>query len=382
MKKLHSKILTLLFLSTFTLQAGIFSSCSGVIFDEIRNEVELDDAVVSGDIQNIIRYNLDDTESVFVSTGIIYYRSVAKNKDINGTVITSENSSTLTAAIDKKTSFKTFSNPSGTVYGLAADSTYLYAISVLIEKDSDEGENLPKTRYLSYYDTASSSWKQIWTESYSSSTVAKLFCTNTPQSANRHAYFRYGSKVFELSGSTAINTSKDAGMTLGENDNTTLPMKTSNSCTTLGSTVYFSTANAMTSNETFDTASTYIYRSSSSSVYYTQDGSSWTGVDLDSGTIQAMTLSSDYLLAGTSSGIVHTPITDYIPKNGTSDFSTNAASTLSSYYEVPAVAVIDPSQTEKTATIFASAITSSTSASLNNVGLWSYFASKGEWNRE
>ena len=161
-----------------------------------------------------------------------------------------------------------------------------------------------------------------------------------------------------------------------------------NSCTVLGSTVHFSSAYAMTSNETSKDESTYIYRSSGDTVYYSTDGESWTSVDLNCDTILSLAITQDYLLAGTASGIVHTPLKadsngkNAIPSSSNADFDTNADSTLSSYYEVPALLVLDPLQKEISATIFATCLTSSTSASLNNVGLWSYFASEGEWNRE
>ena len=138
----------------------------------------------------------------------------------------------------------------------------------------------------------------------------------------------------------------------------------------------------MASNETLVDDSTYIYYSSGDNVYYSSDGSAWTSVDLDCDTIYSLCITSDYLLAGTDGGIVHTPLSDAIPSSGTADFSTNADSALSTYYEVYAIMVVNPADAETSATIFATANTSSTSASLNNVGLWSYFASEGEWNRE
>ena len=329
-------------------------SCSDVIFDEIRKEVKLSDAVISGDIQNIVRYKDD----IYVSTGKISRRSVA------------------TADINKKIELKSFSSPDGYIYSLAADSSNLYALSITLEED-DDGYNVPTKRTLWCYN--GSSWKSIWSKSYNEKNSAILFCTNSPKPANRHAYFRYTSTVYELTGDKLGET----GMkTETSSKPSTVPSTSSRSCALLGSTVYFSSAYAMASNETLETDSTMLYYSEGDRIFYSKDASDWQNADLDCDTIYSIAVTADYILAGTASGIVHTTLTIGVPSSGTADFSTNADSTLSSYYEIPAVLVIDSSKTERGATIFASCVTSSTSASLNNVGLWSYFASEGEWNRE
>lgn len=331
----------------------LFFSCHGVIFDTIRDEVKLADAKISGDIQNIIRYQDD----IFVSTGKISYRSVSEE------------------LADKKVGLSSFPSPSGLIYSLAADSSNLYALSVTIEED-DDGYNVGTKRTLWTYN--GTEWKSIWTKPYTSKYAAILFCTNSPKKENRHAYFRYGSTVYELTGEELGET----GMSIGADDNSTVPTESTKSCAILGSTVYFSSSNAMTSNETPVTDSTYIYRSKGDNIYYKTADSDWAYSDLGCDTIYSIAITKDYLLAGTGSGIVHTTLDDGVPSSGTADFSTNADSTLSSYYEVPYLLVLDSSLTELQASIFASCVTSSTSASINNVGLWSYFATTGEWNRE
>ena len=393
MKKYNSKILTLCSLVFGTFVLTSFFSCDGVIFDTIRDEVELDDAEISGDIQSIIRYTLDGVEHIFVSTGEIYHRSVATNVNRNGEEVEDFADSVANSKID----WDSFSTPRGFVYSLAADSTNLYAASVVIEED-DDGYNVGTERNLYCYD--GSKWNKIWTASYSSSNAAILFCTNSPKPENREAYFRYGKKIWKLSGTTelsddsaqyvykasATDSSGNALSSIGtelsaEDENSTAINVTS--CAKLGGTTYFSSAYAMTTNESPDSDATYIYYSSGDNVYYSNDGSTWTAVDLSCDTIYSLGVTYDYLLAGTDSGIVHTTwASENIPSAGNSDFDTNADSTLSSYYEIPAILVIDSSRHETTGTIYASSVTSSSSASLNNVGLWSYYASEGEWNRE
>ena len=359
MKKHNSKTLALLSFLAVTFM--LFSSCDGVIFDTIRDEVKLSDAKASGDIQNIVRYNYDGDECVFAATGKIYYRSVAED------VVDS-----------KEVGFAEFPKPSGLVYALAADSSYLYAVSLIIEED-DDGYNSPTKRNLYCYN--GESWEEIWSVPYSR-TVTVLFCTNAPQNGHRRAYLRHDSKVYELSGET-----EPAEMALVEDNSsttalTTTPTEGTRSCAYFGGSVYFSSSYAMTTNETAESDATAIYYADGDNVHYSMDGSEWLSSDLDCGKIISLGVTADYLLAGTESGIAHTPLTDNVPSNGNADFSTNAESTLSSYYEVPAILVINPALEETGGTIYAASVTSSPNASLNNVGLWSYYASKGEWNRE
>ena len=364
------------FISVFAGISSVFllSSCDGVIFDTIRDEVKLADAEITGDIQNIVRYTLNGKEHVFVSTGQISYR------DIDGDLSLS------------KVTFSDFSTPGGFVYSLAADSTNLYALSLTIEKD-DDGYNVGKERNLYCYD--GTSWNRIWTAAYDSTSSAILFSTNTAKPANRKAYFRCGTNIWDLNGTTELTDENkrsdtvqsasidtDSGDKFANYDNKTAPTYQSRSCAYFNGSVYFSSAYAMATNETLESEATYIYYSSGDNVYYSTDASSWENVDLGCDVIYSMAITSDYLLAGTDSGIVHTKLTDAVPSAGNYDFETNADSTLSSYYEIPSVLVIDPAKAETSATIFASAVTSSTSASLGNVGLWSYFASTAEWNRE
>jgi hypothetical protein len=379
MKK-HNKKTSILFVTISILITGFFfSACDGVIFDEIRKEVKLADAKIAGDIQNIIRFKYKTKECVFVTNGKIRYRSVEPD------------------VVDNKgVGFSDFSSPSGYVYSIAADTDNLYAMSATIEED-DDGYNAVTKRTLYCYD--SGSWKQIWSEAYSTKR-AFIICTNTNDQTKREAYFVYGSSVYELSGSsTTIDTSDTNSMKCVYADNnyptigtltTVDPLQTPlavNSCTSLGGNVYFSSAYAMTS-ATTSTSGETAYYSDGAYVYYSTDGSTWESVNLGCDTILSLTITNDYLLAGTSDGIVHTPINvdtnslAAVPSSGTADFTTNADSALSSYYEIPALLAIDPKKNETAGTIYASSITSSSSASLNNVGLWSYYASTGEWNRE
>ncbi|MBR1535851.1 MAG: hypothetical protein IJ630_02815 [Treponema sp.] len=385
--------------------ASIFSvflfSCHGIIFDEIRNEVELDDAKVSGQIKSIVRYSYDcdsddeKEECVFTATGKIYYRNISSTENSSG----EEVSKFADSIASKKIGFSSFSKPSsGRVLSLAADKTYLYALVADVETDDDDDTNGTTTRQIWSFN--GSEWTQIVTTAYSSSYDFVLFCTNSPKNENRKAYFRYGSKVYELSGSTKIDVEDESqggyvyvngdSSYIGtytqteDSSSTALEVK---SCAILNGTVYFSSEPSLVSDETEteDDDASYLYFGNSDDVYYSEDGSDWSSVDLDCSTICSLGVTDTYLLIGTSDGIAHILLSTL--KGGassasTTSFDNNAASALSSYYKVPAILVVNPALDETSGTIFASSITSSTSASLNNVGLWSYFSSEGKWNRE
>ena len=380
MKKLNSKLWTLLSLVGVLCASLSLASCSGVIFYTIREEVELDDAVISGDIRNIVRYQLDGVENLFVTNGKIYCRSIDTEHDVDGNEVTDFNDSVAAKKID----WTVFERPSKGAYAMAADSANLYVLSLLYE-DDDDGYNVATTRTLYCY--SDGAWTSIWSGEFSSSTSAAIFCTNSPKNAHRKAYFRYGTTVYELNG-----TSDMTELATGDTNNATVPTTGVRACVyaEFDDNVYFTSNYAMTSNETTadptdaDYGYTpYIYYATGDNVYYTADGS-WEGYsDLSCDTILSLAVTNDYLLAGTDEGIVHTTwASENIPSAGTADFSTNADSTLSSYYVVNCLLAVDPSRDETAGTLYGAIDMSGTPASLNNVGLWSYYAYKGKWNRE
>lgn len=387
MKRYNSKIKILFSALLAFTAASFFSACDGIVFHDIRKEVKLAKAKISGDIHNIVRFNYNGVEHVFASNGTIYYRSVNADSALGS------------VNIDSKESWsEDFENPDDHIFSLAADTNCLYAATIALEKD-DDGYNVPKSWSLWCFDTDSKSWNKIYTAQYSSELSFILFCTNTPKKDNRRAYFRYGTSVWQLSGTTPLTTDNkmdakeklETGETLTSFDNSTKPTYATKSCAYFNGEVYFSSSEAMVTNETPEKDATYIYRSLSDNILYSTDptdATKWTQVNLNHKSILSIALTANYLLAGTTGGIIHTPLEAdsnkivAIPKAGHVDFSTNADATLSSYYDVQAILVVDSSEAETSATIFATAETSSTSASLNNVGLWSYFATEGEWNRE
>ena len=353
--------------------AAHFSSCSGVIFDEIRKEVKLKDAEVGGFIQNIVRYTLNGEECIFVANGDLYYRSVEDD------------------VVSQKIDFVKFPKPNGYVYSLAADSSNLYAFSATYSKD-DDGYNTPSRREIWCFN--GSSWNCVWYAPYNEYIRVSILCTNDVAPSNREAYFCYETAVYELSDSPiTIGTTTPTGYLTSDSDikgsalseatpeNLTKVLRPY-SCAKIDGTTLFSTNAAMV----VGTDGT-VYSANRDYVWYKKSSDSdWTLKDLNCGYIMSLAITNDYLIAGTNDGIVHTPLINGVPSGELVSFQSNAESCLSSYYQVPTILVVNPDETELSATIFASSITESTRVSRKNVGLWSYFPNSlgwiGEWNRE
>lgn len=91
------------------------------------------------------------------------------------------------------------------------------------------------------------------------------------------------------------------------------------------------------------------------------------------------------IAASVSENVAIVPVTvtvDGVPSGSTSDFTTNADSTLSSYYQVRTILAADPALSETAGDIYGSTAFSGTSASFSNVCLWAYYPGRGKWNCE
>ncbi|MCQ2590651.1 MAG: hypothetical protein MJ179_09535, partial [Treponema sp.] len=75
-----------------------------------------------------------------------------------------------------------------------------------------------------------------------------------------------------------------------------------------------------------------------------------------------------------------------VPAEVMGNFTTNATSQLASSYQIYTLLCANPEEDETDASIYATigfkGSGSSTSVSYNNIGLWSYYKTRGNWNRE
>ncbi|MCR4627220.1 MAG: hypothetical protein K5640_06190 [Treponema sp.] len=357
-----------------------FTGCQDEIFNEIRDEIELEDSSIKGHINSIVRFSEGGTEYIVTQNGNIYYRPASVSTKIDWTRDTK-----VTAQATK----------------VAANSNTLYALFTNWNEDVNEGEWVRSSTDIMAKTSVDGDWTKIHT--VSGNIVVSLFCTNSANVSEREAYVRIASGtdagVYKLTGATeaswssATKWTSSSSQALGTANAATTPTASTNSCARLGSDTYFFNSLAATSNATSSTPATKIYYASGDDVYWatkteteTETFNETNKMDAGSDTIYSMSFTSDYLCLGTDSGYQAMPIyASGVPKESATDSFSNSSSTLSSYYELWAVLAVDPTETMANNIIFAamdySGSSSSTSAVFDNIGLWSYYPTR-KWNRE
>lgn len=387
MKKLSKSIISVFIFSAISL----FTSCNGVVFDTIREEVKLSDAQIQGTVHSLIRVtdSSDLKEYLYLSANPVVWK-----KDIDKAVKNGGTDST-----DYTTSehghWSTTSRPGNNYVRLAANRNgEIYSLSLIVKEVTDDGEMEEISRELKYLDTSDKDalWQTVIfdDESITSeiSSDSSIFCTNTPKNENRYAFVRIDGKIYKLEGgkATLIEESSEYNFTSGDNS-TSIYSSAKGVSTFNGSTFYFTESAAITSNESYNSDATMIYYADSTTVYYRADGDSgWTSVSCDSSAIRSIAVTKDKLLLGTTSGLDNTALNEGKPTGSATTISANATSTLSSSYIVPILLTIDPTKSDTATDIYAASNfegnPSSTSATRKNASLWSYYPARSKWNRE
>lgn len=387
MKKLSKSIISVFIFSAIS----VFTSCNGVVFDTIREEVKLSDAQIQGTIHSLIRVtdSSDLKEYLYLSANPVVWK-----KDIDNAVKNGGTDST-----DYTTSehghWLTTSRPGNNYVRLAANHNgEIYSLSSIVKEVTDDGEMEEISRELKYLDTSvkDAGWQTVTfaDESISSeiSLDSSIFCTNTPKYENRYAFVRIDGKIYKLEGgkATLIEESSEYNFTSGDNS-TSIYSSARGVSTFDGRIFYFTGSAAITSNESYNSDATMIYYADSTTVYYRADGDSkWTAVSCDSSAIRSIAVTKDKLLLGTTSGLDNTALNEGKPTGSATTISANATSTLSSSYIVPILLTIDPTKSDTATDIYAASNfegnPSSTSATRKNASLWSYYPARSKWNRE
>ena len=155
--------------------------------------------------------------------------------------------------------------------------------------------------------------------------------------------------------------------------------------------VKFFTSHAVTTNETYTSNATRLYYADGEDLYYSNNGKYVKALDSDR-VISALTTCKDSILIGygditnTSSeygGIGRASLDkNGIPASSTSSFSTNAAFQITSAYAVLTLLNATPEKNETGSALYASITFSSSNGLHENIGLWSYYPGRGNWNRE
>lgn len=387
MKKLSKSIISVFIFSAIS----VFTSCNGVVFDTIREEVKLSDAQIQGTVHSLIRVtdSSDSKEYLYLSANPVVWKKNVDEAVKNGG----------TDSTDYTTSehghWSTTSRPGNNYVRLAANHNgEIYSLSSIVKEVTDDGEMEEISRELKYLDTSDKDavWQTVTfdDESITSeiSSDSSIFCTNTPKYKNRYAFVRIDGKIYKLEGgkATLIEESSEYNFTSGDNS-TSIYSSARGVSTFDGSTFYFTETAAITSNESYKSDATMIYYASGTTVYYRADGDSgWTSVSCDSSDIRSIAVTKDKLLLGTTSGLDNTALNEGKPTGSATTISANATSTLSSSYTVPILLTIDPTKSDTATDIYAASNfegnPSSTSATRKNASLWSYYPARSKWNRE
>lgn len=260
-----------------------------------------------------------------------------------------------------------------------------------------------------------------------------IISTNAPIKEHRKVYIRKGNveaeryntdiKYFELNGLEVPSETEPLTFVDPNSNNC------ANSVMYFDGDYYFLNAKAYTTNESYETDATRFYFSDGSHVKSNDPDNPDDSEDPDDpdgsedpdnpdgsedpddpvvpfkikeetldakSTISSLAYCTDALLIGRgdfnntnnygNGGIAKANITNGELSTTLSSFSTNAEFQLPSSYYVPIVLNATPGSSEKDSNLYATSLiygsNASSSASYKNVGLWSYYPGRGNWNRE
>lgn len=395
------------FLSVLVFAAALtFTGCFNAVFSNIEKEVPLRKGTVSGSVNSIVRFTSAGTEVIVTQTGgAVFYKAVGLQNDASDTSewkkrseggITPLNFSYEVAGTSEDGITNAYL---GEMFvKIASDETNLYALTATFYVN-DEGNVDVKGYNLYSAPSLVDNWKKI--ENVGDSLVkgkCTLFCTNAVDPSNRKAYLRGYSETeknyvyYELSGGSATEKTAMASMKLddGETASASVAIKSAVWSKIDGEAKFFSSSASVA-----DDANHTYYYAKDNKIYLNKDNKV---VEVYSAKYAVMTMgvTADYLIFGLgnpSSGVVgtggiyHIAIgSDGKPADKISDFESNAAAALTSSYQINALLVEDPVETEMKGNILAAANFKSAgnavAVSYENVGLWAYYPARGNWNRE
>ena len=420
-----------------------FSGCYDAIFYNIRNEVPLEDGVINGYTNSIVRYQEPDgTEFLYLQNGNVYYKQISDDTDKK--ILTKNQNHdkwTKDSSAPEGISYSYFDQEFSGTYSckLASDSNYVYLLGATPEYDESSSRNILKNFKLYCY-SKENGWKSVDAvntilkkyestlaeDKYMMDSSIQLFCTNTPQNAHRKAYIRigggspyyswmsdkqtYGSDftvkdgvmncgIIELNGT---DTDIANVVPLGDGKIGTLEKtgagKDTTSAVYANGKVYFLDYLASSTNETKNKEADYIYLGNGKTLYWFETASVSSVKALDAAPvgkstgsaddILSMCVTNDSIILGTyEEGAYRIKTNSGKPETSTSDFTTNADSVMYNPYIVRMLFCTDPSlgETDDGSALYSALqfryTESSASASYKNVGLWSYYNSEENGHR-
>lgn len=387
----------------------LFSGCFNPVFWNIEKEVPLLSGSVSGTINSILHFGDQADGYVVTSNGSsVYYKQKKVERDGDVPVWKKRGNDTFTSV---KFSYDDNKYVGQYIAKLAADNARVYALTFEV-KESDKGEVVPKKYHLYYTENLQASdWTEIAdAETYLSADYgayeiddardiyvkAGIFCTNAEVEAERKAYFRTYEKETKKYSYYELGTSLTS-VTPVAGDSTEDVTETAMNSVVYhgGSPIFFSGSVAIAGSDR------YFFTNSSKvkQIFMKVDDEAEARVIHEAGSkVISMALTNDYFIYGTGNtsslvvndgGISHIKM-DRIKTeqkvSATDTFVSNADAVMTTSYQVRALLVEDSSKNEADAIIFSGISFKSSGGSIavsfENKGLWAYYPSRGNWNRE
>lgn len=436
MKKTFEKTILAVLIILFT---GFLASCGyEPVFYGIMHDVAPEEATVNGNITNIARCTIGTGENakeyLFVAgNGALKYKLASSSSHGDWKTYSS---SSLPFKLHYYNYLPTATTSEGhkgqQILRVISDQNNIYLLTASFKTDTQYGIVLPNqfhlwSKPLSDFFESTTAWKNItegaektlYPTKYDSSngefyTYFDVFSTNSPMSAHRKAYLRVtrtsssatSFEYYPLNGQASIPPVKDDSIGTSNYIATDKEKKNTrvNSAFYLGDTLYFTDSFAVTTNESAAKKADYACLSGTGTSYYSNnilyiyDGSELTELLKAGSTIASLAKTGDSILIGkgdfsssytTNGGIERIALgQDGKPENKTSAFDSNnnAKYQFTSSYILMTLLCADPDKNEAEACLYASVSFrgsgTSTSANPKNIGLWSYYPGRGNWNRE
>lgn len=380
------KIIFYISVFAFTL---FLTSCFDPIYPRIRSEIELEKATKTGYINSLVRYG----NNIYMSNGSVFYKSTADSEQRYDAWHRDNSAPT----ISYNSSDDSFSGAH--IIKLAADNTNLYALGV--EFSTDKGETRPSRKVL--YSMTGGQWTStpIWSspaasndDGYANDNIT-IFCTNSPQTANRRAYLRNGTTVYQLPN---LNTPVDFTNNNNFKKSASYPDYV-NSAVAVNSKTWFFSGLASGSNETATNAATHVYWSDARyineyginyglDIYYSDAAGGTTSKVSTNYEAYSMAVNSNSIILGTyADGIYRLPLSGGTTPTGIGPITDiDGADAIGYPYIITSLLSLHPDRAETENVIYAGVTfrgtEGSTGASASNVCLWAYYPTRRNWNRE
>ena len=399
----------IVFLTLILSSILLFAGCQDPIYEAIRGDVIPEDPTVSGNIGTITRYTAGGNEFLVLAAdnGLRY-----KQKD------NASHGAWNTYSIPfelHRYDFDSSKHTGEQIISVVANSTTLYLVTAVYKHTNSEGLTYPSNiRLWGKNITASgNNWDSsgdwtlitennttIFPVSYNSSskyyeTKFVVFQTNAPINAHREAYIQsYDStnkvyRYYRLNGVSMPVEFTISSIIDPEPSSDSSYVAKARSAVYFNGGIKFFTSSTATTNETYTDEATYFYYTNGGNKLYYDNGSGAKNISADSNyTIASLATTADSILLGYGSpyggsggGIGRSILSGGIP-TGVTSFDSNAKFQITSSYIVPALVNATPEKTEKDSCLYASLTFSGTAYNFDNIGLWSYYPSRGNWNRE